>query len=345
MSDIQNWEDIENALVDQTGVEPKIKGDEHIHTCPFCDKPFHFYVNYEKGVYNCYRCGGDDTDGSGKIEKLAKILGVTVETDDLDVTRAQTVEQLDNDLAGIYIAGEGIVPTGQVTFDRNEVPIAAPVGMKFIDVTTWYQPEVQCAVAYLQSRGINGSHLYNYRLGVCTQRNHVKVVFTDFNRYGQLRWWQLRGVQFAGAPEQGGPKYLGPDGDKAGKIGNWYQAIQQPVDYIGVCEGPISGIVAGLEFTWLWGKEHSPEQLEVLLSTDKLIAIAMDGESKAFKNALGLANDIRSGGGNAIIIPTPGDHDPASLGAEKFRAVLAQTLASRDQNDLDFLERVVQDYV
>ena len=138
---------------------------------------------------------------------------------------------------------------------------------------------------------------------------------------------------------------MGPSGDKGGKIGNWYQATQQPVDYVGVCEGPVSGIIAGLEFTWLWGKEHSPEQLEVLMSTDKLIAIAMDGEAKAYKNAIGLATDIRSRGGRAVIVPMPGDHDPASLGREKFRPILTQALSNRDQNDLDFLERVVQDYV
>jgi hypothetical protein len=274
-------------------------------------------------------------------------MGVTVESDDLDLSQGATVEKLDQDLAGIYIAGEGLVPSGVVTYDRNEMPINAPTGMKYIDIKTWYERDVQVAVQYLASRGITGQHVYHYRLGVVKQWDRLNVVFTDFNRYGQLRWWQTRRVVFQNTPEweRRGPKYLGPTGDKAGKIGNWYQAIRQPAGYVGVCEGPVSGIVAGLEFTWLWGKEHSPEQLEVLLSTDKLIAIAMDGEAKAFRNALGLATEIRSRGGKAVIIPMPGDHDPASLGAMKFREVLGKTLQQPDQNDLDFLERVVRDYV
>jgi hypothetical protein len=346
-SEVKNWEDIENALTDHSGNEPKRKGDEYIHDCPFCDKPGHLYVNYVKGVYNCYRCGGDNPDGRGNIFKLAELLGVTAETDELDLSQGASVEQLDQDLAAIYISGEGIVPTGEVTYDRNEMPIQPPGGMKYIDITTWYERDVQTAVAYLAGRGITGQHLYHYKLGVCVHWNRTKVVFTDFNRYGQLRWWQTRHVEFGTDPQwlRRGPKYLGPSGDKAGKIGNWYQAIQQPVDYVGVAEGPISGMVAGLEFTWLWGKEHSKEQLDVLLSADKLIVIAMDGEAKAFKNAIGLATEVRSRGGQSIIVPMPGDHDPASLGVEKFRPLLTTTLRNRDRNDLDFLERVVNDYV
>jgi len=349
MAEVQNWEDIENALIDLTGTEPRIRGDEHIHDCPVCGKKGHLYVNYKKGVYNCYRCGGDEPNGRGNIHRLAELVGVTVEDDELDLSQGVSVERLDQDLAGIYVAGEGTVPMGEITYDRNEYPIEAPPGMQYISMKNWYTSDVQMAVAYLASRGITGHHLYHYRLGVAKNWGHLKVVFTDFNRYGQLRWWQTRGIEWdhpsKAQPIRGGPKYLGPKGDKAGKIGNWYQAVQQPVDYIGIAEGPVSGIVAGLEFTWLWGKEHSPEQLEVLMSTDKLKVIAMDGEAKAFRNALGLATEIRSRGGKAIIVPMPGDHDPASLGAVQFRAILNKALVNRDQNDLDFLERVVNDYV
>jgi len=339
--EVRNWEDIENALVEHSGSDPKIRGDEHIHDCPFCDKPGHLYVNYVKGVYNCYRCGGDDPNGKGNIFKLAELLGVTVETDELDLSQGVTTEKLDQDLAAIAMASDGLVPNQEPQYDQDEMPIAPPPGMKYIDMATWYQPDVQLAVAYLASRGITGQHLYHYRLGTCSFSQWQFIVFTDYNSAGQLRWWQKRCFNFGYV----GAKYMGPKGDKAGKIGNWYQALRQPVDYIGVCEGPVSGIVAGLEFTWLWGKEHSPEQLETLLTADKLVVIAMDGEAKAFKNALGLASEIRSRGGKSMIVPMPGDHDPASLGADQFRTLLNTALQNQDHNDLDFLERVVRDYV
>lgn len=341
-AEVKNWEDVDAALVDMTGIEPRLKGDEYIHFCPFCDKPDHLYVNYTKGVYNCYRCGGDDPMGRGNIFKLAEYVGVTPETDDLDLSAGVTTEKLDQDLSAIYIAGEGVLDTNQAPqHDPNDLPVNPPPEFTPINLDTWYLPEVQRAVAYLHYRGLNGSHINSYRLSICRWYGETQVVFPDFNRYGQLRWWQRRGIM----PSSTGAKYVGPTGDKAGKIGNWYQAIQQPAWYVGVCEGPISGMIAGPEFTWLWGKEHSPQQLEVLASCGKPVVIALDGEAKAFKNAIGLATDIRSRGQKSIIVPIPGEHDPASLGHSEFQKVLLKSLILKDQSDLDFLERVVNDYV
>jgi len=343
MAEVTNWEDIESTLIDLSGREPRIRGDEHIHTCPFCDKPDHLYVNYKKGVYNCYRCGGDNPDGRGSIFKLAELLGVTVETDDPEMQKDIFDPTLAQDLSAVYIAGAGLVDQ-EPLYDRNERPINPPGGFQYITLDNWYQYDVQTVVRYLASRGITGEHLYHYRLGFRADRyahtTRLEVVFTDFNRYGQLRWWQRR---YIGASQ--GPKYIGPSGDKAGKIGNWYQAIKQPVDYIGVAEGPVSGIIAGREFVWLWGKEHSPEQLQTLVSANKRVVIALDGEAKAHRNAIGLATDLRDRGVQALIVPMPGEHDPASMGAEPFRELLDETLRRGDTSDLDFLERVVRDYV
>lgn len=342
---IENWQDIESALTDLSGKEARIKGDEHIHSCPFCDKHGHLYVNYSKGVYNCYRCGGDDPDGRGSIEKLAELLGVTVETDELGTDQSVFDQNFGQDLSAVYVAGEGLVDQVPL-YDRNELPIGPPQNFQYISLDNWYQEDVQKVMNYLAYRGVNGSHLYHYKLGVCfTQWMHyrkIDVVFTDFNRYGQLRWWQHRCIDDGCKV---GPKYMGPTGDKAGKIGNWYQAIRQPVDYIGVAEGPVSGIVAGLEFTWLWGKEYSPEQLETLCSANKRVMIAMDGEAKAYRNAISLATALRDRGVSASIIPMPGEQDPASLGAGPFRQILEQALSRRESDDLAFLETVVREYV
>ena len=345
MAEVTNWEDVENALIDLSGKQPRIKDDEHIHRCPFCDKEDHFYVNYKKGVYNCYRCGGDSEDGRGSIFKLAELLGVTVETDEPEMDRDIFDPAVGQNLSDVYIAGTGIIEQTPL-YERNEVPVEPPGRFQYITLENWYSPDVQAAVRYLASRGITGEHLCHYRLGLCTGSygHPTEVVFTDFNRCGQLRWWQRRAIVDDPARNHR-PKYIGPKGDKAGKIGNWYQALQQPVDYIGVAEGPVSGIIAGREFVWLWGKEHSREQLETLVSSGKRIVVAMDGEAKAFRNAIGLATELRDRGVEALIVPMPEDQDPASLGAAAFREVLDETLERCDTSDLDFLERVVRDYV
>ena len=342
MAKVQNWEDIENALVELSGKQPRLKGDEHIHTCPLCHKDEHLYVNYEKGVYNCYRCGGDDPNGQGGLFKLAEVLGVTVEVDDLDLTGGVTVEQLDKDIADIYMYGDGVLPEKirQLTYTRNEMPLDPPKDFVYLTKETWLRSDCNYAIRYLEGRGFTSmDQVTRYRLGVAPFYGKPWLIIPDFNGHGQVRWWQRRNL----TPE--GPRYLGPEGDKAGKLGNWYQALAQPVDYIGVCEGPISGMLAGYEFCWLWGKEFSREQIDTLVTTDKKVLIALDGEDKAFNNAIGLATELRSHGVESLIIPMPGQHDPASLGHAAFRQLLDATLRNSDGSDLDFLKRVVEDYV
>jgi hypothetical protein len=300
-------------------------------------------VNYKKGAYNCSRCGGEAPEGRGSITKLAGLLGVTVESDDLDLsTEPVTVEKLDRDMVSIMLAGAGLVDLPPTTAERNEDPVQPPPGFQFISLENWYHPGIQRVVRYIYGRGMNVQHIQAYHLGVCPFKNYTQLVIPDFNHLGQLRWWQRRSLDDMPNP---GPKYVGPVGDKAGKIGNWHQALVQRTPYIGVCEGAISAMAAGIEFTWLWGKEYSKEQVETLATASKPVVIALDGEAKAFGNTLGLANELRSQGVRPIIVPLPGDQDPASLGHAEFAKILAVALQHQDQSDLDYLERAVQEYV
>lgn len=333
---IDNWQEIEDSIIALSGKEPRVttKG-EHIHTCPFCDKDNHFYVNYEKEVYNCYSCGGDNPDARGHIKKLAELMGVEIE-DEVPLESSPIRDILiDTSMQRLEIAIESVgVQVVRPVVD-NEQPVYAPPGWELLtpaNFMKYFQ-----ATSYLFSRGIDKAQIEFYKLGVA--QGGTKIVFPDFNVYGQLRWWQLRGLGSGG-----GPKYEGPEATKGGKLGNFYRAATQTW-YVGVAEGPISGIIAGYEFMWLWGKEHSPEQIEALVRLGKPVVLALDGEAKAYRNALGLARDLREQGVASYIVPMPGEHDPASLGVMAFRQVLAQTLQSRSMSDLDYLERVVRDYV
>lgn len=331
---IENWQEIDDGIVALTGVEPRVttKG-EHIHTCPFCDKPGHLYVNYEKGVFNCYSCGGTSLDSHGGIWKLAEFLGVEIETEYQDIPR-EVLVQTDMELLESYAQAAGLAVKHDIMND--EMPVQPPPGWELL-VPANYKKYFN-VMSYLYSRGLSNIQIDFYKIGVA--HGGTKIVFPDFNAYGHLRWWQTR------APGKAwGPKYAGPDGaTKGGKIGNYYKAVQQTW-YVGVAEGPISAIVAGFEFTWLWGKEHSPEQVGSLARLNKPIVIALDGEAKAFGNAMKLARDLRDVGVPVFIVPMPGQHDPASMGTGPFRALLQQTLAKQQGSDLDFLERVVKDYV
>ena len=328
---IFNADEVDEAIIDQTGNSPRIRGDEHIHTCPFCGKRGHFYVNYRKGVYNCYRCGDDDDQARGSVEKLAGLLGVELDAIEEipsvdEMSRALEVDEL---AAVSQQLGLGSTP--------DEEPVAPPVGFEYL--STLNSGRYFQALSYLIGRGISWPTIQYYRLGVA--ECGTKIVFPDYNSRGELRWWQLRKID----DYQRGPKYQGPPGDKGGKIGNWYRALSLPVDFLGVCEGPISGIAAGPEFCWLWGKQSSTEQVDTLARCGRLVAVALDGEARAYRSALGLVEKLRDRGAQAVIVPVPGEHDPASMGTADFRHLLTNVLHNPDDSDLGFLETVLTDYV
>lgn len=332
MLHVDNWEDVEEAVVENTGDAPVIRGDEHIHTCPFCGKKAHFYVNYAKGLYNCYVCGGDDK-GSGSVLKLARLLGVEVLG---DVDSVPTIEELD-EMSQLISEAADVVQVAGPSDDPNEEAIALPYGFEWL--TPANAAKYAAQVQYLVERGIDWSTVLDYRVGIAFRGE--RVVFPDFNGMGQVRWWQARNA----VPWAPPPKYRGPSGNKGGKVGNLHRACRLPCNWIGVAEGPISGIIAGPEFTWLWGKEHSRSQVAALVACHKDMVIAFDGENRAVGNSMALARDLSDQGVRTTILPLPLGHDPASLGRATFRRILAQSLSENDPDHLSFLKHVVDAYL
>ncbi len=326
---ISNWEEIDDAISAISGDVPRVKGDNHIHTCPFCGKRGHFTINYQKGKYNCYRCGGENPDSRGDIRNLAEILGVEIIQD--GDTIAPRMDELEQKLSELDLA--------PVTVDlpsRNEAPVDPPEG--FVLLSRANARYFAGAVTYLYYRGLTWEEIQYYRVGVAM--GGARIVLTDWNAKGQLRWWQLR----VPSEQCFGPKYVGPEADKAGKLGHWHQAIQRTW-YVGVAEGAFSAMAAGPEFVWLWGKEYSQEQVETLSSCGKTIVVCLDGEAKAVGNTYQLVQDLQGRGCRVTPVALPNDEDPASMGRVMFRRLLSDTLSRPDSTGIDYLRRAVADYV
>lgn len=308
---------IDAALVEQTGTTASIHRDEHVYGCPFCSKGAgHFCVNFRKGVYNCFVCGEENPDARGSVRKLARLLGVEWEEDSVQVEDALE----------------------ETTPRDDEAPVDLPPDFELLLPAASSRHISQ--FCYLHSRGLNWEDIISYRLGVAC--GGTRVVFPDFNAYGQVRWWLGRALS-----EYVKPKYQGPSGERWGKIGNYYRAITASPGWIGVVEGPMDGIVAGPEFVWLFGKGHTQEQVEVLVATKRQIVIALDGEMKAVGSAQSLAKDLRGHGARCLFCGLPAGEDPASYGRVPFRRLLAQTLTQDDEtlSELDYLRLAAEGYL
>lgn len=307
---------IDGALVEQTGSIATVRRDEHVYNCPVCGREGHFYVNYRKGVYNCFVCGDQNPDARGSVRKLAGILGVEWEDDRADTEIEDT--------------------TGEAVARDDESPVPLPTDFELLSPASVSRQLPQ--FCYLQARGLSWEDMLMYRLGTAFAGS--RIIFPDFNAYGQVRWWLGRALG-----NHVKPKYKGPSGERWGKIGNYHRALAVSSSWIGVCEGPVDAIIAGPEFTWLWGKGHTEEQVEVLAGSGRKIVVALDGELRAVGSARSLVEDLKNLGAECLFCGVPAGEDPASVGRIAFRRLLAATLTEgQTLNELNYLRLAAEAY-
>lgn len=177
------------------------------------------------------------------------------------------------------------------------------------------------AYDYLSNRGLSDADMEYYGVGIAMGR----IVFPDFNVDGKLVYWVSR------AYDQSIPKYLNCPASRDKQIYNLGRWLNEKLDTLTICEGPISAICAGRDAVATYGKIISQSQVDIIRSLPaKKVYIALDPDAK--KEAIKLAKDIVNYFDEVYLVPMTGKNDPASLGREKFIEI-------KNRNSLLFMEK------
>lgn len=125
------------------------RDSSHIITnCPYCEKPYHLYLNRETGAWDCKRCGE-----SGGIQKLLKDANIPYELPDL----TKQAQKLHDNLAlhpkvKEYLEGRGLgelIDTRKYGFSMEKTRISIPY---------WQRGKV----VQIRYRSVNGSQHPKY---------------------------------------------------------------------------------------------------------------------------------------------------------------------------------------
>lgn len=163
------------------------------------------------------------------------------------------------------------------------------------------------AYDYLINRGLTDDDIEYYGIGIAMGR----IVFPDYNVDGDLVYWVSR------AYDRSIPKYLNCPVSRDRQIYNLGRWLNEKLDTLTICEGPISAICAGRDAVATYGKLISQPQVDILRSLPaKKVYIALDPDAK--KEAIKLAKDLVNYFDELYLVPMNGKEDPASLGREKF---------------------------
>lgn len=263
------------------------QGTEYVYCCPFkgCpDESGHFYVNYAKNKYICFRC-----DKRGDLLEFLVSRGLDLEEDEFPVSvnwGQEVLARLDK--------------LGDSDSVKHNVQIG-PMPEEDIPPTSPLNPE---CIMYLQHRGfsLEIAKLYGMR---CIDKGPYSRVFLPCYMHGELVFWQGRAIHKDMKPKYWQP----PESRRSEALFNYDNARDQEYDHVVICEGIFSAIRVGLSAVALFGKSCSPQQLKLLFDMNKShYYIALDGD--AVDNALALMKTFHGRGKRASVIMMPDGHDP-----------------------------------
>ena len=321
---------IDEELVSRQG-HPKTvasAGREHVYDCPVCGHAGKLTVNPEKGVFNCWSCGGENGNTRGGLVWLAKLIDI-----DPDELMGQLLSD-DEIMARLRAPTVQSLVESPVSLDQilvsDETMIPAPPKSVALDATSY---------GYLRGRNISDAEIAHYRLFMAEANGAKRIMFPDFNAQGQLRYWQ--GRLYLPQHMNRRDKYAAPDRElvpRNSKMFNWHRAIAHNYPYLILCEGPLDAIAAGPMGVAQWGKDWTQEQLALLVRAKRMVLVAYDGD--AWQQTQKMAAILQSFRIDARPVPLPVGEDPLSYGRVRFYEVLKSVLGGT-QNDLTLLERAV----
>jgi DNA primase len=238
----------------------KESGDERIAKCPFCnDTKGHLYINIQKGLAHCFRCGYSAT--AGKLVQDTKDLGYSVDNREIELSGFSDREEVRKELA---------LPRGYIRLDVNKEK-------------SWFAAKVR---SYLNGRGITDDLIRRHKIGYCVSGRYAGRCIIPFFEEGKLCYFIGRSLFNSDKKVLNPPKDIAKKSEVLFNIDN----IKR-YDEIIICEGVFDAMSAGDNATCLLGKTISYTQLMKLLSLNKKRYIVML-DADAYKEALAVAQAI-----------------------------------------------------
>lgn len=273
--------------------------------CPYCehirldkspeqrkDTNFHLYINVDKDVFNCYRCGT-----RGKASKLFPF----IETYKFTNTTTGELRHLLNAV--------DFKPKQLHEFHINELSYPVRQGLQAYEYLVNY-------------RGFSPEVVSHYDLRVGLNRLEGRVVVPFYNADKTCVYYSARSYTSVL------PKYLNPKENKSHVIFNIDFVPSQEIPII--CEGVFSAISAGKNAVALLGKFLSLSQLHLLARKFKSVILALDGDV-GMEQKLAYQQKFLDLGVSCGIVTLPKEHDPESVGHDKFLELVAcTTIVSND---------------
>jgi len=271
--------------------------------CPFCinkvgmeDVDHHLVIHKKSGKWQCWRC----ETANRKLSVLYSLLGAT-----LHQGIANFIDNLDD-----------LLCPAQATTAPDEV-VESEQLIKLPLLLTDIQHGDDAYFYLVRFRELIDEQIIYYRLKQCfiyADNKYHRSIFIPIYQAGQLVFYQTRSIEGKIMRNSRGR-------DKRRYVGN----IDHEENYSIICEGPISGIRAGMAGVWLLGKDCSDIQLAQLVArNDSCYFCAL--ESDYFQKNLDLAAKLYAAGMSVRVLVLPFGEDPASLSTFEFQKLIADSI-------------------
>ena len=275
--------------------------------CPACcedkgvteDNKGNLEVNYTKGIFHCWSCGGTN-NMKGPIEKLLKKYGNKQQLKNYLLLKPET----DYDKQ----KKENLDENGEEIIRENNIKL--PEGFKLLKKCTSKDYKYDVVMHYLKERNITDEMIEYNNIGYTTQGKYFnRIVIPSYGENGDLNYFVTRAWD-----KWVKPKYFNPSEDEIPKTSiifnegliNWDSTIY-------LTEGIFDSLTIPNSIPIL-GKTLFPLLEQKLQERAKaFIVVCLDGD--AFSNSMilykllntnNLHNKIR-------LIKLPENHDPSSI--------------------------------
>jgi len=282
--------------------------------CPYCehvridkspekrkDTKFHLYINIEKDLFNCYRCGT-----KGKASKLFPFIEMYKVSNATTGELKHLLEAVDHKVTSLHY------------FNIDELSYPVKNGLEAYRYLTEY-------------RGFSPETVSHYDMRVGLGRLEGRVVVPFYNADRRCVYYSARSYTSTL------PKYLNPKENKSHVIFNIDFVPSQEVPII--CEGVFSAISAGKTALALLGKFLSLTQLHLIARKYRVVKLALDGDV-SMEQKMTYQQKFLNLGVSCGIVNLPREHDPESVGREKFQELVScTTIVSNDDVRSKILQR------
>jgi len=290
---------VSNILDEFLGGHTRLKDNEHVHHCPFCNhNKKKLNINLANQYWHCWVC-----DAKGRsIPYLLKKLKVD--------------KNILSILNKIYNT-EYYIPTS-----KKEVVEQIFLPSEFqslLNIPSGFNPSFKRAVMYVKSRGITTEDIIKHNIGYCQTGTYAgRIIIPSHGIDGNLNYFIARSFFPDEKYKYKNPK-VSRDIIPFGSQVNWSEALV-------IVEGVFDAITVRRNAIPIFGKVI-PKSLmrEIFMSDVKKIYIMLDTDAQ--KQALYYVDYFSNQGIECINVP-PSDKDASEMGFEKITNQIKETTKS-----------------